>query len=99
MGESSACAIANQLALSTPKCGVPKKSMANVDRNMEYKCSTFLEVLVEEYASAFFTNIPPRPWQMKIMGRLEQPSSDRSACKSATSVCACCWILSADPLP
>lgn len=41
-----------KFALLLPLCGVPRKSTACVDTNIECRCSTSLLVLLAEYASA-----------------------------------------------
>ena len=69
----------------SPSCGVPRKSIANVDVKIERRCWTFFALLVLENANARFTIIPPRPWQMNISGRLEAPQRSRSVERSATS--------------
>ena len=77
--KSDSFSSASQCDLTARPCGVPKKSIANVDTNMSQRCSTLAAVRVEEYMRLFFTNTPPRPWQMKIIGFLNIPEDFRSA--------------------
>ncbi|MCJ1417911.1 hypothetical protein MMC32_004256 [Xylographa parallela] len=67
--------------------------------NTERRCSTACARLVEENASARFTSNPPKPWHTKMIGRLDAPTSWRSAQSSATRLFANGNIRSAELSP
>ena len=78
---------------------VPKNIIAYAAVKMERRCSTCFALLVLEKASARFTNTPPRPWQIKMIGLLIAFDTSRVAYSSATSVSAWGKIRSEEPSP
>ena len=51
--DASFCRLLRRCALLDPLCGVPKKSIANVQVYIESRCAIFEELRLAEYANAW----------------------------------------------
>lgn len=54
------------------RCGTvrsPEEQNCEVDTNESSRCSFCALVLVDDWIKAFLTSSPPRPWQIKMIGR------------------------------